>query len=150
MYKESEISLPPKTRGFLVSAFNKEGFEFLHWHCLEKFINKWAQALPEIEKNRVKDELYSQVINYNPDFTILWLAVIRLSNNSLGLKYGIEARPLTLVEIAESKKLPIAKVTLTYSLWKNSCLTPEEACSKTQLSMEMLLALSELFENVIE
>jgi hypothetical protein len=150
MYKKAEIPLPPKTRGFLVSTFNKEGFEFLHWHNLEKFINNWAQALPDVEKNNIKNELYTQVINYDPNFTILWLAVIKLDNNSLGIKYGIEVRPLTLVEIAESKKLPIDKVTLTYSLWKSSCLTPEEACSKTRLSMKMLLELSELFEYIVE
>jgi hypothetical protein len=150
MYKESEINLPPKTRGFLVSTFDKEGLEFLHWHNLEKFINSWAQALPDVEKNNIKDELYTQVIHYNPNFTILWLAVIKLDDNLLGLKYGIEARPLSLLEIAESKKLPIDKVTLTYSLWKSSCLTPEEACSKTKLSMKMLLELSELFEYVVK
>lgn len=144
------LSLPPKTRGFLVSTFNKEGFEFLHWHSLEEFINSWAQTLPDVEKNNIKDELYTQVIHYNPNFTILWLAVVKLDNNLLGLKYGIEARPLTLAEIAGSKKLPIDKVTLTYSLWKSSRLTPEEACAKVKLKMGVLLALSELFEYVIE
>lgn len=141
--------LPPNTRGFILSTFDSPDTSFLHWYELGNFLDSTLLNLHALKKEGVKNELYSALIEYNPDTTVLWLKLAKLNNGMLGLAHGNSPRPYTLNDLSKRFNITSDKLLSLYYIWDSSSCTPEEAAEQVGLNIKTVIELAEYFEDTI-
>lgn len=97
-------------------------------------LNKTLIFTPE-KLEQLTSELYTIVANYNINSECCWLKLIK-ADSGYALRWGISPVSIFSLDL----------INAAYYIWKQACVTPEEAAKSLNISVEDLMQIAETFD----
>jgi hypothetical protein len=141
---------PPTTRGYLLASFESNKIQFLPWKNIETFLTSDIFSRLSLEKKEeLRNQLYEQVIEYDPNTESIWLSIVKSKLGTIDILYAIKNRPLTFEQMANKYGITRNKIETVYRYWEETSTSEHHIGIRLGLSVKTVVELFALFEDTI-